>query len=92
MSDWKRPLVESLAFGSGLALVVILIARAQMLTVLEWIGRVFYIPFHASVLLSGDAQEPAPWLYHTVLFVQFCLAVFIVGWLVGRYRKRSAGT
>lgn len=90
MSNWKRPLVESLLLGAALALAVLFIARAQMFMVLDWIGPVFYIPFQASVLLSGNAQEPAPWLYHMLLFLQFCLGVFIVGWLVGRYRKRSA--
>ena len=88
MSNWKRPLVESLLVGSALALSVLLIARAQMYTVLEWIGPVFYIPFQGSVLLSGNAQEAPPWLYHAILFLQFSLAVFIFGWLVGRYRKR----
>ena len=90
MKRWTRPLVESLVVGSVLALLVVLVARAQMFAVLDWIGPVFILPFHVSAMLTGNAEEPAPWLFHTMLFLQFCLAVFIAGWLVGRYRRKPA--
>jgi hypothetical protein len=84
---WRRPLIESLVLGSVLALTVLFIARQQILVLLDWMGPVFVAPFHVSALLSGSADEPAPWLFHAILFLQFYLAVFIVGWLVGRYRR-----
>ena len=90
MKNWKRPLVESLLLGSVLALTVIFIARQQIFVVLDRIGPVFYFPFQGSALLSSNSQEPAPWLFHVILFLQFYLAVFIVGWLVGRYRRRRS--
>ena len=89
MKNWKRPLAESLLLGSVLALAVILIARNQVFAVLDWIGPVFYLPFQGSSLLSGGAQEPAPWLFHAIMFLQFCVAVFIVGLIAGRYRVRA---
>lgn len=95
MKIWKRPLIESLALGSALTLSVVFVAQQQILVVLNWIGPVFYFPFQGAALLSGNSHEPPPWLFHAVLFLQFCLAVFIVGWLVGRYRgdpsKAGAG-
>lgn len=90
MKYWKRPLVESLLLGSVLALAVIFIARQQIFALLNWMGPVFYLPFQGSALLSGNSQEPAPWLFHVILFLQFYLAVFLAGWLVGRYRGRSS--
>lgn len=90
MKNWKRPLAESLAIGSGIALAIIFVARQQMLTVLEWISPVFYIPSQGAALLSGNSHEPPPWLFHTVLFLQCILAVFLLGWLVGRYRSQPA--
>ncbi|GAB2652858.1 hypothetical protein [Arenimonas aestuarii] len=86
MKNWKRPLIESLIIGSLIGLAVIFIARLQMEAVLEWILPVFYIPAHVSTLLSGDSYELSNWLYHIILILQFCLAAFVVGWLVGRYR------
>ena len=95
MKSWKRPLIESLVLGSALTLSVVFVAQQQILAVLNWIGPVFFVPFHGAALLSGNAHEPPPWLFHAVLFLQFCLAVFVVGWLVGRYRgglsKAAAG-
>lgn len=88
MKNWKRPLAESLAIGSGIALAIIFVARQQMLAVLEWISPVFYIPGHGSALLSGNSHEPPPWIFHTLLFLQCVLAVFLLGWLVGRYRGK----
>jgi hypothetical protein len=88
MKNWKRPIVESLLLGSVLALAVIFIARLQIFALLNWMGPVFYLPFQGSALLSGNSQEPAPWLFHLILFLQFYLAVLLVGWLVGRYRGR----
>jgi hypothetical protein len=88
MKNWKRPLAEPLLLGSVLALGVVLIARQQIFVLLDWIGPVFYLPFQGSALLSSNPQEPAPWLFHSILFLQFYLAVFLVGWLVGRYRER----
>lgn len=90
MKRWTRPLVESLVVGSVLALLVVLVARAQMFAVLDLIGPVFILPFQGSALLTGNAEEPAPWLFHTLLFLQFIVAVFIAGWLLGRYRRRPA--
>jgi hypothetical protein len=90
MKNWKRPLAESLLLGSVLALTAIFIARQQIFALLNWMGPVFYLPFQGSALLSGNSQEPAPWLFHLVLFLQFYLAVFLVGWLVGRYRGRPS--
>jgi hypothetical protein len=94
MKSWKRPLIESLVLSSALTLSVIYVAQQQILVVLNWIGPVFFVPFHGAALLSGNAHEPSPWLFHTVLFLQFFLVVFIVGWLFGRYRggKSKAGT
>ena len=88
--NWKRPLAESLLLGSVLTLVVIFIARQQIFLVLDWIGPVFYVPFQGSALLSGNPPEPAPWLFHVIMFLQFFVAVFIAGWLVGRYRSRPS--
>ena len=90
MKNWKRPLTESLLFGSTLALAIIFIARQQMLTVLEWISPVFYVPGQGAALLSGNLHEPPPWLFHTVLVLQCVLAVFLLGWLAGRYRGQPA--
>jgi hypothetical protein len=88
MTNWKRPIAESLLVGSVLALTVIFIARQQILVLLDWMGPLLYVPFQGAVLLSSNSQEPAPWLFHTILFLQFYLAVFLVGWLIGRYRSR----
>jgi hypothetical protein len=90
MKNWKRPLAESLLLGSVLALTVIFIARQQISALLDWIGPAFYLPFQGSALLSGNSQEPAPWLFHVILFLQFYLAVFLIGWFVGRYRGRPS--
>ena len=90
MTNWKRPLAESLLLGSALALTVIFIARQQIFALLDWIGPAFYLPFQGSSLLSGGSQEPAPWLFHLILFLQFYLGVYLVGWLVGRYRGRPS--
>jgi len=90
MKNWKRPLIESLLIGSALTLTVIFFARQQMHVVLEWIWPVFYVPIHGAAVLTGNTHEPSPWLMHTILFLQCSLAVFILGWLVGRYRSRPA--
>ena len=89
MKNWKRPLVESLLIGAALTLTIIFFARQQIHAVLDWIWPVFYVPIHGSALISGNTHEPSPWLMHTVLFLQCCLAAFVVGWLVGRYRSQS---
>lgn len=88
MKKWKRALIESLLIGTLLGLAVIFIATQQMHSVLELIRPVFYIPAQGSMLLSGDSYELFNWLYHTILILQFCLATFVVGWLLGRYRTR----
>lgn len=88
MKKLKRALVESLLVGTFLGLAVIFIARQQLHAVLELIRPVFYLPAQGSMLLSGDSYELSNWLYHTILILQFCLATFVVGWLVGRYRTR----
>jgi hypothetical protein len=90
MRNWKRPLAESLLIGSVLALAVIFIARQQIFALLNWMGPAFYLPFQGSALLTGNSQEPAAWLFHAILFLQFYLAVFLVGWIVGRYRERPS--
>jgi hypothetical protein len=90
MQIWKRPLTESLLIGSVLALAIIFIAQRQIFPLLDWIGPVFYLPAHGASILSGNSQEPPPWLFHTVLVIQCILLVFIVGWLLGRYRSRPA--
>lgn len=90
MKNWKRTLTESLLIGSVLAVAIIFIARQQMLTVLEWISPVFYVPGKGAALLSGNWHEPPPWLFHSVLVLQCVLAVFVLGWLAGRYRGGPA--
>lgn len=88
MTVWKRRLIVSLLLGAGLALVIVLLARQQI--GLEWLGPVFYVPFNGAVLLSGNANEPPPWLFHTVLFLQCFAVVLAAGWVVGRYRRQPA--
>ncbi|TAJ74268.1 MAG: hypothetical protein EPO42_14630 [Gallionellaceae bacterium] len=90
MKTVKRPVVESLILGSVLALAIIFIAQKQILVVLEWISPVFYLPGQGASLLSGNSHEPPPWLFHTLLALQCVLAVFVVGWLAGRYRDQTA--
>ncbi|GGA78926.1 hypothetical protein GCM10011521_16420 [Arenimonas soli] len=89
MKSWKRPLIESVLVGSALALAVIFVARQQMYGVLDWIGPAFYLPFRGAALLSGNTEEPAAWLFHGIMFLQFFLLAFAVGWLAGRYRSRQ---
>ena len=81
MKSWKRPLIESLVLSSALTLSVIYVAQQQILVVLNWIGPVFFVPFHGAALLSGNSHEPSPWLFHTVLFLQI---------LLGRFYRRLA--
>lgn len=90
MKNWKRPLAESLLLGSVFAITVIFIARLQIFALLDWIGPAFYLPFQGSALLSGSPQEPPAWLFHVILFLQFYLVVYLVGWLSGRYRRRPS--
>jgi hypothetical protein len=88
----KRSVAESLVVGSLVALAIIFVAQKQLLSVLEVISPVFYLPGQGASLLSGNSQEPPPWLFHTLLGLQCILAVFAIGWLAGRYRGRSAKT
>lgn len=90
MTNWKRPLAESLLVGSVLALIVIFIARQQFMVLLDWMGPLFFVPFHGSALLSSNSQEPAAWLFHAIVFLQFHVAVYLVGLVAGRYRDRSS--
>ena len=90
MNTVKRSLAESLLVGSLVALAIIFVAQKQFLSVLDVISPVFYLPGQVASLLSGNSQEPPPWLFHTLLGLQCILAVFVIGWLAGRYRRRSA--
>jgi len=90
MKNWKRPLTESSLIGSALALAIIFIARRQIFPLLDWISPVFYLPYKGAVLLSGNLQEPPPWLFHTLLVLQCVLLVYLLGWLAGRYRSQRA--
>lgn len=90
MKKSKRPLAESIVVGSALALAIILIARRQIVAILDVISPVFYAPLQGASLLSGNAQEPPPWLFHTLLGLECVALVFVIGWLAGRYRGRAA--
>ena len=90
MKSRNRHFIEPLLIGTALTLTIIFFARQQIYAVLDFIWPVFYVPIHGAALVSGNTNEPSPWLMHTILFLQCCLAVFVLGWLVGRYRKRPA--
>ncbi|GHA72141.1 hypothetical protein GCM10007067_05760 [Lysobacter bugurensis] len=49
------------------------------------------VPFEGAALSVGaeTEQQPAMWLYHAVLFLQFYLLAFALGWIAGRYRSRA---
>ena len=90
MKAFKRPVAESLLLGSLVALAIIFVAQKQIFAVLELIAPVFYLPGQGASLLSGNSHEPPPWLFHTLLGLQCVLAVFVIGWLAGRYRGHGA--
>lgn len=87
LRNLKRRVIESVLLGAGLTVILVVLARQGAA---DWVWPAFVVPFQGAALLSGNSHEPAPWLYHTVLFLQCYLVVLVLGWLVGRYRGRPA--
>lgn len=87
MTVLKRRWIEPAVLGAALALVCVLIAKQEAA---HLIWPAWVIPGEGTLLLFGAAseQQAAIWVYHAVLFLQFFLLTFALGWLVGRYRRR----
>lgn len=91
MAILKRRLIEPALLGAGLAMVCVLIARQEAA---HLIWPAWVMPAQGAHLLFGAdiEQQPAMWVYHAVLFLQFFLLTFVLGWLAGRYRSRPVAT
>lgn len=87
MTILKRRLIEPAVLGAALALACVLIARQEAA---HLIWPAWVIPGQGAGLLFGAdiEQQAAIWVYHVVLFLQFFLLTFALGWLAGRYRSR----